>query len=150
MSHLALLLESERRRPVIRDLAQLIDKAVTHSTGLRARALKTGLHAAQRIRADLVPEAIDRLLPDVLGDLEHYWQSYEAGSRNEETDFGSYLAPHTDEVAASLVSTADGAVDRVNNRALVKIYHSLRARGGRMISPHVPELGRVVERHMRG
>lgn len=146
MTDLTTLLEDTKRDLVIADLAQLVEDSVSQQSGISGMAVKGGLAAAQKVRPDVVKQGVARLLPDLLGDLDPYWKSYQA---NPGTDFGAHLTPHAAEIADSLLSSADGRVDEMNSQAIEKIYSSLRGRGAKLMIPHIPELGRVIEKHMK-
>lgn len=147
MSDLSLLLQDEKRAFLVTDLSSLVDNAVASQSGITGVAVKGALSAARRINADIVPKAVSRLLPDILGDLQHHWTAYEESGQ---ADFGTFLEPRSQEVADSLLGSADRAVAKAGIGAVEKIYRPMRGRGSKILTPQVPELGRVLERHMRG
>lgn len=145
MSDLTTLLSTDRRSGVVADLAQLAEEAVDKQSGISGMAIKGGLAAAKKVRPTIVPQGIDRLLPDILGDLDGRWKQYQDDAAS---DFGAFLEPNSEEVAESLLNTADDRLNEMNNQTITKIYNSVRGRGGKLLAPHIPEIGRIVEKHM--
>lgn len=146
MTDLSILLGSEERPTIVADISKLVDDAVNSQSGITGVAVKGALSAARKAKADAVPTAVDKLLPDILGDLQLHWEAYEQTGQG---DFGSFLEPRSEEVAEALLGTADRAVEQAGVGAVEKIYGSLRGRGTKLIAPEVPALGRIVENHMR-
>ena len=77
--------------------------------------------------------------------MESYWQEFETSPQE---DFGTYLAGNDKEVADSILGVADRNADQVNNPALVKTYNSLRSKIAKIIEPQIPELARILQKHM--
>ena len=145
MTDLSQLLTPDRREAVVTDLASLADAAVARQSGLTGTAVKAAVAAAKKIDGDIVPKGVNRMLPDVLGDLQPHWQAY----RDEgATDFGTFLADRGPRVVDSLMSIADRNAESISVAPLAKAYNGLRGRAARIIEPEIPELGRILERHM--
>lgn len=147
MSDLSSLLLESKRPQVVKDLTTLVDNTVAKQSGFSGAAVKTAVAAGRRIDADIVPKSVNRLLPDILGDLQQHWAAY---AESDHDDFGEYLEPRAKDVAESLMGSADRAVQKAGVGAIEKIYSPFRGRGAKIIAPQVPELGAVIERHMVG
>lgn len=145
MSDLSSLLLDEKRPRVVADLAALVDDTVANQSGISGVAVKAAVAAGRRIDADIVSKSANRLLPDILGDLQQHWAAYD---ESDYADFGEYLEPRAQAVSESLMGTADRAVQKAGVGAIEKIYSPLRGRGSKIIAPQVPALGAIIERHM--
>lgn len=145
MSNLSQLLEEPTRTSVVTALVSLVDNTVSEQSGITGMAIKGAVAAAKKVDADIVSKGINRALPDLLGEMESYWQEFETSLQE---DFGTYLAGNDKEVADSILGVADRNADQVNNPALVKTYNSLRSKIAKIIEPQIPELARILQKHM--
>lgn len=145
MSNLSQLLEEPTRTSVVTALVSLVDYTVSEQSGITGMAIKGAVAAAKKVDADIVSKGINRALPDLLGEMESYWQEFETSPQE---DFGTYLAGNDKAVADSILGVADRTADQVNNPALVKTYNSLRSKIAKIIEPQVPELARILQKHM--
>ncbi|OFM04428.1 hypothetical protein HMPREF2724_02615 [Corynebacterium sp. HMSC071F07] len=145
MSNLSQLLEEPTRTSVVTALVSLVDNTVSEQSGITGMAIKGAVAAAKKVDADIVSKGINRTLPDLLGEMESYWQEFDSSPQE---DFGTYLAGNNKEVADSILGVADRNADQVNNPALVKTYNSLRNKIAKIIEPQVPELARILQKHM--
>lgn len=146
MSDLSTLLSPEKRPVVVAELTTLVDDVSAAQSGITGMAIKGALSAARKVNTDIVAKGVDRLLPEILGDLQAHWNAFE---QSGQADFGAFLEPRANEVAESFLSTADRAVEQSGISAIKKVYGSLRSRGTKIISPQVPALGRLIHDHMR-
>lgn len=145
MSDLSQLLVGESRAKTVSNLTSFVEQAISQQSGMTGMALKGGVGAAKKVRPDVIPRGVDRMLPELLGEMQPYWQEFRASGSE---DFGVFLEPKSEEVSDSLLQIADRNVEKVNVGALTKIYQSLRGRAGKLVRPQVPELGRVLQRLM--
>lgn len=145
MSQLSQLLDPTRRPAVVADLARFAETTAAAQSGITGMALKGALGAGKKVDADIVSKAVGRILPDILTHLEPAWQEYEASNSD---DFGIFLAPRAGQVTDSILSAADEQANKVSVAALVKAYSSLRGKLAKIIEANVPELGRILQRHM--
>lgn len=146
MSDLSTLLDRENRPVVVADITSLVDGAITDLSGITGMTVRGALSAARKTNGDLIPTAVDNLLPDILGDLQSHWEDYQQSGQQ---DFGAFLESRADDVSESLLSTADPAVEQKGGGAVAKVYNSLRGRGTKLMAPHIPALGRIIDNHMR-
>src|SRR5262249_37764362 len=65
-----LLTAPERRKNVVADCVRLIDQEVDARTGLSGLAIKGAYRVAKAVRSGFVDDAVDRLLPRFLAQLE--------------------------------------------------------------------------------
>ena len=76
MSNLSQLLESETRSAVIKDLSQFVDETVAEQSGITGMAIKGAVTAATKVSPDIITRGLNKILPDMLGDLEPYWSDF--------------------------------------------------------------------------
>lgn len=143
MTNLRNLLSPPTRDAIVADLAQLIDTTVASQSGLTGMALKSAVTAVKKANADIIPQSLDRFLPQIVEEIEPFWEKYQnAGA----ADFGSFLASHEDEVLASMLSVGDRYSDKMPN-AVQGAYKALRGKAQKIVGPVLPELGAVIEKH---
>lgn len=145
MTDLSQLLTDDKRPHVVADLAALADTTVDKQSGISGTAIKAAVAAAKKIDGDIVTKGVNRMLPDVLGDLQPHWQAFQ---ETPEQDFGAFLDGRHDMVVDSLMSTADRNAEQITVAPLAKAYNALRGRGAKVIGPEIPELGRTLQKHM--
>ncbi|QPK79173.1 hypothetical protein G7Y31_00050 [Corynebacterium lizhenjunii] len=145
MANLSQLLEQPTRDAVVADLAAFAEDTIASQSGLTGMALKGTVAAAKKVDGAVVAKGIGKLLPDILGDLQPYWQDFEASGQ---TDFGAFLQPRAQDVTDSIMAVADRNAESINVAALSKAYSSLRGKAAKFVTPVVPELGRIIAAHM--
>jgi hypothetical protein len=145
MTDLSSLLTDHKRDGVVADLAALADSAVGRQSGISGTAIKAAVAAAKKVDADIVSKGVNRMLPDVLGDLQPHWQAFQGDA---EQDFGTFLAGRNDAVVDSLMAVADRNAESITVAPLAKVYNSLRGKGAKVIGPEIPEFGRILQKHM--
>lgn len=139
MSTLPEILTSPQRRPAaVQALTDVVQDEVRGKSGVGGMALKAGFAAATKIRPDLVPHAVERLLPDFAERLEPYWQG-----RNGQP-FGEHLRAHGDQVADDLLAVTDERVAQARP-AIAKIYGGLRPKAKTQVVDALPRLGGAIE-----
>ena len=78
-------------------------------------------------------------------EVEPRWAEFEKAGT---TDFGAFLDKDSSQVADAVMSTADRHAERINVAPLAKAYKSLRNKGAKIVEGKVPELGRILQKHM--
>lgn len=145
MSDLSQLLSTEKRDPVISELASYAEQVISEQRGVTGFAIKGAVGTAKAVDSDVVAKAVTRVLPGILGDLDRHWQDFQA---SEEEDFGAFISPRSEDVVDSVMTVADDQATKLNVTALRKAYEALRGRAGGVIKPAVPDLARILQRHM--
>ncbi|WP_394285096.1 DUF6918 family protein [Corynebacterium sp.] len=145
MSDLSQLLTDDKRPAVVDDLASHAEQVISEQSGVTGMAVKGGAAAAKKFDSDIFTKAVNRVLPDVLGEFQPYWQEFQDSSSD---DFGAFVSVRSAEVADSLLGVADQHASKVDNSALAKIYDSVRGRATKIIEPAVPGLATALQRHM--
>lgn len=135
-----------KRPSVVSALEKLALDTINGTGGITGMALKGLLKAAQSARSDVVPTAIDAVLPELATALEPYWDTYSAGVAA--SSFGAYLDENQDAVAGELARIADGFVEGRELGGLTKLYTSARNKGIDVLKQHLDSLGDVLEGFM--
>lgn len=115
---------------------------VNGKRGLRGAALRTAFRAFQAIRPGIVEAALRRLLPLFIPALEPHWEASKA-----EDDPLRAFERRDHAVAEALLSVTDGLAERAKNRAMVRLYRSLRGHAVQHVQDAVPALGALLNRH---
>lgn len=145
MSNLSQLLQDPTRTSVTAELATFVDETVAAQSGLTGMALKGAVAAAKKMDSAIVVKGMNRLLPDITGELEPYWQDFVASGQ---ADFGAFLEPRAGEVTDTIMKVADRHAQTINVPALAKAYSSLRGKASNIIEPQIPALARIVQKHV--
>lgn len=140
MGSLVEQLTAESRRPeAVRVLSNVVEEEVKAKSGIGGMALKTGFAAATKIRPDLVPTAVDRLLPQFAEKLEPHWLA------RGDQPFGDYLVAHAGQVSDELLAVTDAKMRNPNLAAIAKVYATLRPKAKQQVSEALPRLGAAIE-----
>lgn len=145
MTDLSQLLLAHERTALTADLAELADENVKAQSGITGIAIKGAVGAAKKVDSNIITKGVNRMLPDILGDLQPHWQDF---SKATEADFGAFLIGRKEQVIDSLMSVADRNAEQITIPALAKAYNGLRGKGAKIIEPAIPEFGRIVQKHM--
>ncbi len=134
-----ILTSSVGRPAAVRALADVVEDEVRRKSGVGGMALKAGFAAAAKMRPDLVPHAIDKMLPEFAERLDPYWQ------QRGEQPFGAYLQGHSEPVSDALLGVTDARLQNPNHAALAKIYAALRPKARSQVAESLPRLGAAIE-----
>ena len=145
MSDLTKLHDSAIRPTVVNELTDLANQTIEAQSGLTGMAIKSAVSAAKKADPDVLSTNIDRFLPKITEALTPYWNDYTV---EESTGFGDYLASRSDDVTNDVLQLGDGLVHKAP-AAVQKVYSSLRGKVGKILTPALPELGGIVEKHAR-
>ena len=129
------------RSQVVADCVALIDRQVK-SKGFM---IKGAYATIKTIKKTFVPETIDGLLNDWLNKLQPH---YERWAANKATSFSAYVISRADDVAEDLLSVTDARAERTSHGTAKKAYRSMRASAKANVVEAVPELARLVEKHL--
>ena len=139
-----ILLDPARRPTVIADLQTLVDQEVSDSGGVSGALIKGGYATAKKIKPNLVPTAVEKLLPDFAHALEPFYADYRAQGG---ADFGSYLAGRPDQAANALLGVTDAKAQESSSDGLRKAYSTMRPKGQKSVEAALPRLGALIDRH---
>lgn len=138
----------EPARPrVIAECVTLIDAQVKAKSGISGVAIKGAYGTIKRIKKRFVPEVIDGLLDDWLDKLEPYYVKWSASGAGT---FSEYITARSDEVSEDLLSVTDERAETSKHKTARKLYKKMRGSAKNNVQGAIPDLGKLVERHMSG
>ncbi|MBW1990303.1 MAG: hypothetical protein JRI97_12280, partial [Deltaproteobacteria bacterium] len=108
--------------------------------------VKAGYKAFKKAKPGIMPEAMDKLMPDFAATLDTYYEAWQA--RQPGVPFSAFLASRSNEVADDLLAVTDKITQIADNRALTAAYNRLRSMGKKHVSQAVPRIGRLVESYL--
>ncbi len=138
---------SEPTRPrVVAECVELIDRQVKAKTGFKGAALKTAYMAIKTIKRGFVKGVVDALLPEWLERLESYYAKWLPGDSGP---FSEFVIARSDEVAEELLAVTDARAEKTSHKQAKKYYFKHRDKAKDNVVEAVPELARLIERHLQ-
>lgn len=144
MTDLSALLNAGNREGLVADLTALAEKTVSNQSGLTAMALKSAVAAGKKADPDAIPNGINQALPQLVSELQPYFDRYEGGNA---ANFGAFLASRGGEVVEKILAAVDASTDQMPGPARAA-YSTLRGKAAGVIEPALPEFGKIIERHL--
>lgn len=139
------LLAPARRDTLAADLVALVESHVAHRSGLRGMTLRAGLAAVRRRVPDVVPRAVQRLLPDLVAALEPLHARSKA---RDGVAFARSLKQDRAGVAETLMGIADARVQRSTNAMAKSFYARFRGAAEHEAEDLIPGLADVLGKHL--
>jgi hypothetical protein len=130
------------RTKVIDDCVALIDNQV-RGKGL---VIRTAYGTVKALKKNFVREVVDTLLNDWMGKLQPHHDKWTAGGASG--SFADYLIARSDDVAENLLAVTDVRAERTSHATAKKLYTKMRPSAKSNVIDAVPELARLVERHI--
>lgn len=144
MTDLSNLLSPANRSQVVQELTRLVDTTVSRQSGLTGMALKSAVAAGKKADPDAIPNGINQALPQLVSELQPYFDRYEGGNA---ANFGAFLASRGGEVVEKILAAVDASTDQMPGPAKAA-YSTLRGKAAGVIEPALPEFGKIIERHL--
>lgn len=142
------LLAPERLQSLRSDSLRLLEYKVQNSPGLKGMALRSGLSLLKSTRADLLPRAVNRLLPVFITALEPYYAqccSAAAPQALAPGDFSAFLLQRRAAVVDTLMQSADALATGSQNSTVHSFYTRLRSTIRSEIDGALPTLARRMD-----
>ena len=133
--------QPDKRPAVINDCVELIDNQVK-SKGF---IMKSAYATIQTIKKGFVSETVDSLLNDWLGKLQPH---YDKWATAKQSSFSDYLIARQDDVAEDLLSVTDQRAEKSSHGTAKKMYGKMRDGAKRNVVEAIPELAKVIEKHI--
>ena len=130
-----------KREPVIKDCIALIDAQVKE----KGFVIKGAYATIKAIKKSFVPEVVDSLLDEWLGKLQPHFDKWSA---NKSTSLSDFLVSRSDDVAEDLLSVTDARAERTTHTTAKKMYGKMRDGAKRNVVEAIPELAKLVEKHL--
>jgi len=141
-----IVLTARNKDPLIADCVRLVESRVASRGGLRGVALKTGLSVLKGTRPDILPRAMQALLPDFVGALEPLYRDYL--SAGGDSDFAGYLERHRERTVGALLGAADARAARIHNSAVKGAYARLRGGAEQEVEAALPQFAQLLSRFL--
>lgn len=123
----------------VKACAELVEREIAARKGLGGAALKTAVGLLKKVRPELVPDAVSRLIPHFADALEPWWEN----SGQVPNAFASALVAEQDPVADALLSVTDAKIDRAHD-SLKKVYAKLRSGAKDQVQQSVPAMAQTL------
>ena len=142
------LLQTDNRPVVIQDCADLVDREVARKKGVTGMMIKGGYKAFKAIKPSIVTDAVDILLDDFTAILDKFYDDYLKEQPEKTRPFDRWTEPRDKKLADDLLTVTDNLMERSNKVAIKKVYNSLRKVAERNVAEAVPEVSKLIMKHM--
>lgn len=139
-----LLLAPETEPLVVTDCCALIEQQVKEMSGMSGAAVKLAHKAVVAFAPGHVRYIVTTLLPQLVSQLEPYWEEFRAAGRS---DFGDFLTKRGDEVAEALLSVTDARAAKSQRPVIIKAYKSVRGHAAPHVVAALPAVGALVHKY---
>jgi hypothetical protein len=130
-----------KREAVIKDCVALIDAQVK----AKGFVIKSAYATIKAIKKSFVTETVDALLEDWLSKLQPH---YDKWSANKTSSLSDYLTSRSDDVAEDLLSVTDARAEKTSHGTAKKMYGKMRDGAKRNVVEAIPDLAKMVEKHV--
>jgi hypothetical protein len=135
-------LGKEPMRPqVIADCVELIDAQVKQ----KGFVIKSAYATIKAIKKRFVPEVVEGLLDDWLEKLQPHYDKWAVA---KQSSFSDYVIARSEDVAEDLLSVTDARAQKTSHTTAKKMYLRMRDSAKRNVVEAIPELSRMIERHL--
>ncbi len=138
------LLAKDKRAGVVADCAAVIEGHIANRSGLKGVGMRTGLSLVKAAKHEIVPRAVDWLLPDFALALDPQFQE---AQRAKKTFTDTVLANQQLAVSA-LLRVADQRADEVKSPVVKSFYQRMRSSAEDEVAQALPSLVRALARHI--
>ena len=133
--------QPNKRPAVINDCVELIDNQVKQ----KGFIMKSAYATIKAIKKGFVAETVDSLLNDWLGKLQPH---YDKWATAKQSSFSDYIIARQDDVAEDLLSVTDQRAEKSSHGTAKKMYSKMRDGAKRNVVEAIPELARLIEKHI--
>jgi len=144
--HEQIAVEPTRPR-VVAECVTMIDQQVRAKGGMRGMTVRAAYATIKTLKRGFVTGVVEALLDDWLGKLEPYYARWGSGGSGT---FSEYLTARSDEVAEDLLVVTDQRAETTKHTTAKKYYFKMRDKAKENVVDAVPELARLIERHLAG
>src|SRR5215510_13644902 len=142
MSSLVELLGNATVRPqVIAECVELIDAQVKQ----KGFVIKSAYATIKALKKRFVPEVVDSMLDEWLAKIQPHFDKWSA---SKPSSFADYVIARSDDVAEDLLSVTDARAQNTSHTTAKKMYLRMRDGAKRNVIEAIPELARMIERHL--
>ena len=112
-----------------------------------AEATMSALGQLKAARPDILPRAMQALLPDFVVALDPLYQDYLAAS-DRPADFASFLQDRSDAAVDALLGVTDARAARVHNPAIKSVYARLRGGAESEVGAALPDFASLLSNYL--
>ncbi len=141
-----IVLTERKREALVADCVRLTEERIAVRGGLRGVALKTSLSLLRTARPDILPRAMQALLPEFVTALDPLYQHYLVTA--QQSDFASFLQDRSDTAVDALLGVTDARAGRVHNAAIKSVYARLRGGAENEVGAALPDFARLLARYL--
>jgi hypothetical protein len=133
------------RQKVVEECCSLIDNQVKSKGGVGGMAVRASYATIKALKKRFVPEVVDGLLDDWLAKLQPHHDRWASGGGGT---FSEFLIARSDDVAEDLLSVTDARAEKTTHTTAKKMYLKMRPSAKKNVIEALPELSRLIERHL--
>jgi hypothetical protein len=133
------------RAKVVGECVALVDAQVKAKGGLSGMAIKGVYATVKTFKRGFVPSVVDALLDDWLGKLQPHYDKWAAGGSGT---FAEFVIARSDDVAEDLLSVTDQRAKKSEHGTVKKLYEKNRGSAKKNVVEAIPDLARMIERHL--
>jgi len=144
-----IVLTVQNKDAFVADCVKLTEGRIAARSGLRGIAMKTGLSLLKAARPDILPRAMQALLPDFVVALDPLYQDFVAAPpAARQADFASFLQRRSDAAVGALLQVTDNRAGRAQNPAIKSVYARLRGGAESEVGAALPEFARLLSNYL--
>ena len=136
-----ILLAPDTQPKVLADCYMLIEQGVAEKSGVSGTAVKLAYKTVNTFMPGHIRHMVEKLLPEMVGQLEPYWTDFSASGGAE---FGDYLAKRGDEVSEALLSVTDAHAAASGRPTVIRAYGTVRGSAVKHVEAALPDVGDLV------
>ena len=134
------LLAPDVRPNVIADGVTLVEEEVSDKGLIIKGAYKT----VTAFASGIIHDAVETLLPEMIGKLEPFWNDFQAAGGGS---FGDYLSKNGEAASEALLAVTDERAKNSERAPIRKAYNAVRPSGVKNVEAALPRLGALVEKY---
>jgi len=132
------------RAKLVEDCVTMIEAQVRN----KGLVIRTAYGTIKAIKKRFVGEVVDGLLDDWLTKLQPHHDKWQAAGGAAQGAFAEFLVARSDDVAEDLLAVTDARAERTSHTTAKKLYGKMRPSAKSNVVEAIPELGRLIERHL--
>lgn len=132
----------DKRRAVVDDGVEVIEKEVADKSGLSGMAIKAAFATVKKIKPGFIGGSLNHLLDDFARQVDPFW----AKCQEEKADARSYFVKNGSAIANALLKITDDRAKKAAGPAR-SAYDQLRPKAVEHVTVAMPRLGDLVKKH---
>ena len=138
------LIDNEKRKNVIADLARMADAYIHSLKGISSVFIKTGYTAVVKTRKDALPHYLDLYIDDFVEAVEPWHCEYRS---NPQPPLKTLFEKNNTAIANALLNVTDKKIHTTTNPTITKIYKTFRPQAQKHINDVIPRLADIIDKH---